>query len=323
MEMWKNLEPKSMHNIIPLSFQFLDLPYVWGGTSSEGFDCSGYIQTLIKQMGVILPRDSLPQSVSEKLIVLDYPENPGDLVFFGKNRVSHVGLYLANGAFIHSGVRNNIPKISVITIEDSGYDLLAARRIPDVKFSATVSEINDEIKSRMTHSWKDNNPVPLDDLRYVQLTHWGFDQCIHDGELIVHKDVSEEVVDIFDELFSKRYPIEKMVLVDVYEANDDLSCEDNNSSAFCSRTAVGKSVWSYHSLGLAIDINPLLNPYHKGDVISPINGKLFLDRSLDCIGIINHNDPCYKAFVSRGWKWAGDWMEERGYVDYQHFYKEL
>jgi hypothetical protein len=79
--------------------------------------------------------------------------------------------------------------------------------------------------------------------------------------------------------------------------------------------------WSFHSYGLAIDINPLLNPYHKGDCL--IGGKEFLDRSLDCRGIIHQEDDCARAFMKRGWKWGGNWMKERGYVDYQHFYKEL
>lgn len=81
----------------------------------------------------------------------------------------------------------------------------------------------------MKYSWQEDNPVKLDDLHYIQLNHWGFDQCVHTGELIVHKEVAKEVVDIFEELFLQEYSLEKMILIDAYYANDKLSCEDNNS----------------------------------------------------------------------------------------------
>lgn len=315
---------KTLEEMILLSYKFSERPYVWGGSSSEGFDCSGYVQTLCKQIGVLLPRDSRPQAASEKVIPIDVPEQPGDLVFFGGTRITHVGLYLGDGKFIHFGVGDNMPKVAISVIGGSGYNLLAARRIKEIAYRATISPITDEIKAKMTYSWRNDNPVPLENLRYIKCNHWGFDGCVHDGELVVHEKVADEVVDIFEKLFTAQYPIEKMLLVDAYQANDDLACEDNNSSAFCSRPITGSSTeWSYHSFGLAIDINPLLNPYHKGHKVVPVNGKQFLDRSIDCHGVIKEDDFCYKAFISRGWKWGGHWAKEKGYVDYQHFYKEI
>jgi len=315
---------RSLEEMIQISHKFLERPYVWGGTSSEGFDCSGYVQTLCKQIGVLLPRDSRPQAASEKVYPIEIPEYPGDLVFFGGTRITHVGLYLGDGRFIHSGVRDNMPKIAVSTIGESDYNLLAARRIKEIAYKATISPITAEVKAKMTYSWGDDNPVPLENLRYIQLNHWGFDGCVHDGELVVHQRVANEVMEIFEELFAKQYPIEKILLVDSYQADDDLTCEDNNSSAFCSRPITGRTTeWSFHSFGLAIDINPLLNPYHKGHKVVPANGQQFLDRSIDCHGVITEDDLCYKAFISRGWKWGGHWTKERGYVDYQHFYKEI
>ncbi len=317
------LKAKSLEDVVALSRQFSELPYTWGGTSSEGFDCSGYVQTLFKQMGVLLPRDSRPQAASEKVNIIDNPGSPGDLVFFGSTKIIHVGVYLGDGNFIHSGVWHHNPKITITSLESAPRQLLASCRVKKPVYSASIHSIDKKIKSKITHSWKGDNPEPIKNLRYIQLTHWGFDGYVHNGELIVHKDVAQEVVDIFEELFSQQYPIEKMLLVDQYKANDNLSCEDNNSSAFCSRLAVGKNEWSYHSYGRAIDINTLLNPYHRDNVIIPQNGKEFLDRTIPCRGVITHDDPCYKAFVSRGWKWGGDWMSSKGYVDYQHFYKEM
>jgi cell wall-associated NlpC family hydrolase len=315
---------KTLKQVIEKAFNLLERPYVWGGTSSDGFDCSGFVQTLYKQMGYLLPRDSGPQSESEFTYEIDKSNlKYGDLVFFGKTKIVHVGIYLGSDNFIHSGVLNNKPKTNIESLNDTEYNLRKACRLKKLTFNSKISHITDKILKKMSFSWKSNNPVPLEDLRYITLRHYGYDGCIHNGEIVVHKNVAKEIVEIFKELFNLKYPIEKMVLVDNYQADDNLSCYDNNTSAFCSRQAFGKNEWSYHSYGLAIDINPLLNPYHRENTVIPENGKAFLDRNLDCIGLITENDPCYKAFKSRGWKWAGNWEKERGYVDYQHFYKEL
>ena len=164
------------------------------------------------------------------------------------------------------------------------------------------------------------------------MSHWNFSGYVCKGELIVHKDVVEDIIYVFRKLFEERYPVEKMVLIDRYRPFlngvedlsllDEVSCSDNNSSAFCSRTIAGENTWSYHAFGKAVDINPLLNPYSKKGLIVPKNGEGFLNRKINCKGVIKREDPCYMAFIEVGWKWGGDWkLEERG-VDYQHFYKE-
>ena len=108
-----------------------------------------------------------------------------------------------------------------------------------------------------------------------------------------------------------------MRLIDEYEANDDLSMEDNNSSAFCFRSITGKpQAVSNHGLGIAIDINTRLNPYIKGDIIAPLNAKKHIDRSLNEPGMIHPNDAVVKAFKGRGFTWGGDWNNVK---DYQHF----
>lgn len=121
---------RSLEEMIALSFKFLELPsYIWGGNSSEGYDCSGFVQTLFKQMGVILPKNSRDQAASNLLIPLDRPEKPGDIAFFGDSQINHVGLYLGEGKFIHSGVKDNKPKISVSEVDHCGYHYITARRL--------------------------------------------------------------------------------------------------------------------------------------------------------------------------------------------------
>ena len=168
----------------------------------------------------------------------------------------------------------------------------------------SITELNKEIKDRITGiSYADNCTVPYEELRYVQVLHWGFDGETHTGELIVGKAIAEVIVDIFKELYSAGYPIERMVLIDDYNGSNKLS---------------------NHSYGLAIDINPLYNPYVREidgkTVVSPEEGTKYADRTLDCSYYIKKGDVCYQAFVSRGFTWGGDWKSQK---DYQHFQKVL
>lgn len=152
------------------------------------------------------------------------------------------------------------------------------------------------------------------------MSYWGYEGCIHQGEMIVHRGVAQDVVDIFGELFEARFPIEKMSLIDLYQADDELSMADNNTSAFCPRLKTGSTTeWSKHSYGCAIDINPLVNPYAKNGKVLPKEGVAYLDRSLGAKGQLVRDDVCTQAFLKRGWEWGGDWIPTRGYVDYQHF----
>lgn len=201
------------------------------------------------------------------------------------------------------------------------YLIFASSLLAEDCFQADYSAITAEIQEKMRYSWKENNPVPLQDLRYITVLHWGFDQQIHRGELVVHKNLAQEVIEIFEELFNEKFPIEKMVLIDAYLANDEASMEDNNTSAFCSRPVTGTTNrFSKHSYGIAIDINPKINPYVKGDTVLPKSGRDYLDRTQAIPGMINEDSACYKIFKKRGWEWGGDWTRLK---DYQHFEKDL
>ncbi len=164
-----------------------------------------------------------------------------------------------------------------------------------------------------------NKPISFDELRYIKVSYYGFDNNIHTGDMIVNKEVAAEVVDIFKELYTKKYPIEKIKLIDDYEANDELSMKDNNSSSFCYRTIANTSVVSNHGLGLAIDINPFQNPHVIENNTSPKESFAYADRTNLKLGMIREGDDCYNAFISRGWSWGGHWKNP----DYQHFEKNI
>lgn len=180
----------------------------------------------------------------------------------------------------------------------------------------------DAVCTRMVgKSWNDQCPVPLDDLAYIRVTHWNMRHKLVIGELVVYKALAQDVVEIFHELFDRGFPIEQMVLIDDYDADDEWSMSCNNTSAFCFRQNTTKpGLISKHGYGCAIDINPLLNPYIRGDLVLPHNAERYLDRDQDIPGMIREGGPCYEAFTKRGWFWGGHF---EGRTDYQHFETEL
>lgn len=172
-------------------------------------------------------------------------------------------------------------------------------------------------------SWTAACPIPLADLRYLTICYWGYDDEVHEGHLVIHKELAEEIIEIFGELFAARFPIERMELIDYYNADDDRSMAANNTSAFCFRAnTTNPSIISMHGYGCAIDINPLINPYVKGTRVLPEGGRAYLDRTQAHKGIITASldNPCYRAFITRGYEWGGDWTDR---IDYQHFAKPL
>jgi hypothetical protein len=185
--------------------------------------------------------------------------------------------------------------------------------------------ISDSIFQRIYEkSYKKDCPVPLEALSYLKLLHYGFDSHTHIGELIANSSIADIVLLIFKNLYDKKYPIEKISLVDEYNADDKASMSDNNSSCFNYRFIDGTTILSKHSLGLAIDINPLYNPYvrnnYYGCSILPKESSIFANRTLNCPYMISEEDICYKTFIKYGFTWGGHWSSSK---DYQHFQIEL
>lgn len=188
----------------------------------------------------------------------------------------------------------------------------------------TVSELSPQIRERIQgKSFKDNDLITMDDLRYVRVLHKNAEGRILVGELICNKAISEEIMEILKVLYKKSYPIERMVLVDEYNASDEKSMEANNSSSFNFRLISGTQKLSKHGKGMAIDINPLYNPYVKKNkegklLVEPLSGRKYTDRSRNFRYKITRNDACCQEFLKRGYTWGGDWKSVK---DYQHFEK--
>jgi hypothetical protein len=189
--------------------------------------------------------------------------------------------------------------------------------IPAFAFSVHTIDANLEAAMIRSGSWKEGDPVSLDQLRLIQLSYWGFDGEVHTGELVVNSTSTEGLGEVFGTLFEARFPFRSVSLVDYYGASDDRSMAADNTSAYNGRYVAGDpGVWSMHAYGLAIDINPVENPWVHGTAVSPVAGRAFIDRSLEHPGMIHADDLVVRAFESIGWKWGGYWS---GSKDYQHF----
>ena len=194
-----------------------------------------------------------------------------------------------------------------------------------------VSDITegDRIYERINgRSYRDNDYVPLNSLVYLKLPHYNFDGKIQVGELIVCRDIKDDVLAVFKELFEAKYQIQSMYLIDNYwtgdpDSSDSASIDVNNTSSFCFRNATAGSKLSNHAYGRAIDINPQQNPYVSYKTGSPVwshsNANDYIARDTGLPHLIDHDDLAYKVFTKYGFKWGGDWNSPK---DYQHFEKK-
>lgn len=152
-------------------------------------------------------------------------------------------------------------------------------------------------------------------LRITDVRYRSFDGLIHAGQLVVHESVVEEVEEIFEELLALSFPIQQVRPVSVYGWDDETSMAANNSSAFNYRTIAGTDRLSNHSYGLAIDINPFLNPYEQFDgKIVPAGSSYDPSKP----GTVTAGSAAVNAFTSRGWRWLGERAQNK---DLQHFDK--
>jgi len=156
----------------------------------------------------------------------------------------------------------------------------------------------------------------LENLRLVDVYYYGFDDKLHKGQLVVHKAVVLDVIEIFELIRESSFPISKVVPISNYGWSDEKSMQDNNTSAFNYRFISGTRVISNHASGLAIDINPMMNPYIKNGISLPEKSVYDTIKA----GTISSGSQLVKEFKQRGWQWGGDWKSLK---DYQHFEKKL
>lgn len=215
-------------------------------------------------------------------------------------------------------------RIAFIMQQSAGTEVdvagLSEEEIAQLFYATTIT---DEVFSRINGvSYQENNEISREDLRYLRVLHAGIDGSTYIGELIVNQSICEDILEIMQELYRAEYPIEKMALIDEYGGDDEASMEENNTSAFNYRNISGSGKLSKHSYGLAIDVNPLYNPYVKNTaeetICQPENASDYINRSSEFSYKIDENDLCYQLFIAHGFTWGGSWNSVK---DYQHFEK--
>lgn len=166
----------------------------------------------------------------------------------------------------------------------------------------SVTTIDDTSFARMKgKTYKDNCTVPLSELRHVKVLYKNKEQQTLKGEIVCNKHIADDVAEIFYELYKANYPIEKIRLMDDYNADDETAMRDNNTSSFNFRFISHSTKVSKHGLGLAVDLNTLYNPF-----VLTVDGKLhvepatalkYVDRSKNFDYMIDENDLAYKLFI--------------------------
>lgn len=182
------------------------------------------------------------------------------------------------------------------------------------EFEWTIQPVPDDVLTRST--WTPECPVTVEELAYVTVSHWGFDQEFHTGELLVNASVADDLVEVFRRLHEIRFPIEEMRVIRLEEIDAHPTGDWNDTTAFVCRPAVGSGSWSQHAYGTAVDVNPFHNPYLKGDLVLPELASVYLDRSDSRPGMITAGDDVVQAFAAIGWGWGGNWNSLK---DWMHF----
>ena len=182
-----------------------------------------------------------------------------------------------------------------------------------------ASPIPPEVESRIRGvSYPENAQIQLSELRYLKLSYVDFHGQEQVGEMICNRAIAQDLLAIFHALYDARYPIRSIRLIDEFDGDDVASMEADNTSCFNYRVVAGTETLSKHARGMAVDVNPLENPYVRGSEVSPPGGAPFADRSMEFPHKIDQDDLCFQLFQDYGFTWGGSW---RTVKDYQHFQK--
>lgn len=177
-----------------------------------------------------------------------------------------------------------------------------------------------EIQERMKDvSLPQDARIDISDLRYLTLPYYDFEGQVQQGEMVCNVKIAKDLIAVFRELFEKQYQFCSIRLIDDFGGSDEASMLANNTSCFNYRTKSGSSALSSHALGLAVDVNPMQNPFVKRGKVYPETATDFVDRNLDFANKIDTQDACYKSFKAHGFRWGGLWRSAK---DYQHFEKK-
>lgn len=165
-------------------------------------------------------------------------------------------------------------------------------------------------------SWRPGCPVGPSNLRRIRFRYVGWDGVSRYGNLVVHRDTVYPALRAFHRLYDQDFPVRSIRPVTAFGGSDARSMAADNTSAFNCRRVTGGTAWSRHAYGRAVDVNPVENPYVKGDVVEPPAGTDFVDRTPARKGMLVTGSKAVRAFTDDGWTWGGGY---RTLKDWQHF----
>jgi hypothetical protein len=192
-------------------------------------------------------------------------------------------------------------------------------------FHASTSPLPQPVQQQLRAGgfWHRGCPVPLSGLRLLTVSYRGFDGRSHSGQLIVNRAATRPLASALRELYRLHFPIRHMAIADFYGPSGGRPRDGDVSASFECRQAVpspctggsGTGSWSMHAYGLAVDLNPVENPYVGCGQSRDPNARRFRDRSRHQPGMVTAR--VVQAFRSVGWGWGGSWPGDTR--DYMHF----
>ncbi len=191
------------------------------------------------------------------------------------------------------------------------------------RFAGRIVPLPEPVVQEMRGStWEPACPVGLPDLRLLRFNYWGFDGELRRGPMVLNVSVAADVLSVFRALFDSGFPLKHVALAQRWRPNGPTDTTRSVTAAFNCRPALNPDgtptgTWSQHAFGLAVDVNPLQNPYVAADgtVLRPA-AEPYTDRSLELPGMIHQGDVVVRVFAAIGWNWGGEWTTTK---DYMHF----
>jgi hypothetical protein len=196
------------------------------------------------------------------------------------------------------------------------WEISAAHRVKRVK--ALNAVISKTTSAQVSKTYRQGCPVGPSKLRTITLNYFGFDRRMHRGMVIVRSNLTSKITRGFKKALDAGYPIAKMRNPNDYGGNDPRQMAANNTSGFNCRKVVGNPyAQSPHSYGIAVDVNPVHNPYRdRNGTWWPANGRSYIDRTPRRFGMLTKNSSLTKQLKKEGYFWGGLWSPGK---DYQHF----
>jgi len=192
-------------------------------------------------------------------------------------------------------------------------------------FQSSIAPVPPPVRTEIISAglWRAGCPVSFSQLRVLSVSHWDFDGAVVTGQLVVNARAASTLATVFRRLYALRFPIRHMQLADAYGPKRSRPTDEDVSDAFECRQAVpspcsggtGTGHWSEHAYGLAVDLNPLENPYVGCGQTRKRASLPYLNRSRLRPGMVT--PAVVQAFRSIGWGWGGAWTGST--KDYMHF----